>query len=303
VEKSGSRWVVLVALGGNLAIGALKFAAFAVTGSAAMMTEGIHSLVDTCDQVLLLVGQARAKRPADAEHPFGFGMETYFWGFVVALMVFFAGGAAAVWEGIEKVVSPNRLTHPGVSLAVLTGSMLFELVAFRSAYREYKRVVRGRRIRILRFVLLSKDPSLFATLLEDLASMTGLVIAAAGVIGTAYLGLAWADAAASVGIGLLLLATAMLMANETRSLIAGEAAAAPIVERATDALRQAGVEGELVGLRTLHLGPDRILAAVNWRFPDSLDRAQVKAGVQTLCRSLKDADERVCEVLFEGSSP
>ncbi|MDB5441407.1 MAG: cation transporter [Caulobacteraceae bacterium] len=299
MDRSGSRWVVLVALGGNLAVGALKFAAFAITGSTAMMTEGIHSLVDTCDQLLLLVGQARADRPADDAHPFGFGMETYFWGFVVALMVFFAGGAAAVWEGIEKVISPGRLVHPGVSLAVLAGAAVFELVSFRSAYREYRRVVRGRRIHILRFVIISKDPSLFATLLEDLASMAGLAIAAAGVIGTAYLGLAWSDAAASIGIGLLLLATAILMANETRSLIAGEAAAPPIVERLAQALREAGVEGELLGLRTLHLGPNRILTAVNWRFPEHLDRAQVRDGVETLCHSLSAADERVCEVLFE----
>lgn len=299
MEKSGSRWVVLIALGGNLAIGGMKFAAFAFTGSTAMMTEGIHSLVDTCDQALLLVGQARSGRAANDEHPFGFGMETYFWGFVVALMVFFAGGAAAVWEGLEKVITPGRLTHPGVSLAVIAGSAVFELVSFRSAYREYRRVVRGRRMHILRFVVLSKDPSLFATLLEDLASMIGLAIAALGIIGTAYLRLVWADAAASVGIGLLLLATAVLMANETRSLIAGEAAAPPIVDQATQALRKAGVQGELLRLRTLHLGPDRILAAVHWRFPDRMDRAEVQEGTQALCRSLRQADGRICEVLFD----
>jgi cation diffusion facilitator family transporter len=296
--KSDSRRVVLAALAGNVAIAILKFAAFFLTGSTAMLTEGVHSVVDTSDQGLLLLGQARAARRPNARHPFGYGMETYFWSFVVALMVFFAGGSVAVVEGVAKLLHPGPIVRPGLDLAVIAVAALFEVVTFLPAYRAYKTMIGRHRVRLLRFVTISKDPSLFATLLEDVASMIGLGLAAIGVIGAAYLGFGWADAVASIGIGVLLLASAVIMANETRSLIAGEAAAYPVVERARAALKAAGIAGSLESLRTLHLGPDKILVAVSWKFARGLTGAAMDKASRILMKALQDSDPRITEVLF-----
>jgi cation diffusion facilitator family transporter len=296
--KSASRRIVLAALAGNIAVAVLKFGAFLLTGSAAMLTEGVHSVVDTCDQGLLLLGQTRAARRPNARHPFGYGMEAYFWSFVVALMVFFAGGSVAVVGGVNKLLHPHAMTKPGINLVVIAISGVFEAVSFLPAYRQYKKMIGRRQVRLWRFVTVSKDPSLFATLLEDVASMIGLGLAALGVIGATYLGFGWADAAASIGIGVLLLASALIMANETRSLIAGEAAALPVVERAREALKTAGVAGSLEAMRTLHLGPDKILVAISWRFAKGQSGAAIDKACGVLMAALKEADPRISEVLF-----
>ncbi|RAK56886.1 cation diffusion facilitator family transporter [Phenylobacterium deserti] len=296
---SGARKVVLAALSGNLAIAVTKFVAFAFTGSTAMLTEGIHSLVDTADQVLLLVAQRRSARPANERHPFGYGMETYFWSFIVALMIFLAGGAVAIWEGAEKILHPEEVTLPWVSLGVLAASALFEGLSFRTAYREYKNIVRGRNVRLFAFLRGSKDPNVFATLLEDGAALVGLALAALGVIGSTFLGLAWADGAASIAIGLLLVSVAVFMANETRSLIAGEAAAPVIVERVLECLRERNDLGELAELRTLHLGPQNILVSIRWRFALALDRAEVEDGAAALEAAARRSDPRIAHVFFD----
>jgi cation diffusion facilitator family transporter len=295
----GARKVVLAAMGGNLAITVTKFAAFAVSGSTAMLTEGIHSAVDTGDQLLLLIGQRRAARAPDDSHPFGYGMETYFWSFIVALMVFLAGGVVAIWEGAEKILHPSPVSRPLISLGVLAASALFEGLSFRTAYREYRRIVRGRDIRLLAFLRGSKDPTVFATLLEDGAALTGLAIAALGVAGSALLGWAEADGLASVLIGVLLVLVAGFLANETRSLIAGEAVAPMIETRVREALGRAAHLGQLVRLRTLHLGPQTILVTVCWRFTGDPSLAEAEAGLAEIRADVRGADPRICDVLFE----
>src|SRR5262249_12961400 len=156
-------------------------------------------------------------------HPFGYGMEVYFWAFVVALMIFLVGGAVSIWQGWARLSHHEPIERPWISLAVLAVSALFEGSSFSVAYRAFRRTVHGRRVRLYRFLKASKDPSLFATLMEDGAAVTGLAVAALGVIAAAWLGLWWADGAASIVIGLLLTGIAIFLANETRSLIAGEA--------------------------------------------------------------------------------
>jgi cation diffusion facilitator family transporter len=295
----GARKVVLAAMGGNLAITVTKFAAFAVSGSTAMLTEGIHSAVDTGDQLLLLIGQRRAARAPDDSHPFGYGMETYFWSFIVALMVFLAGGVVAIWEGAEKILHPSPVSRPLISLGVLAASALFEGLSFRTAYREYRHIVRGRDIRLLAFLRGSKDPTVFATLLEDGAALTGLAIAALGVAGSALLGWAEADGLASVLIGVLLVLVAGFLANETRSLIAGEAAAPIIEDRVRQALARGAHLGEPLRLRTLHLGPQTILVTVCWRFRGEPPYAEAMDGLAEIARDVRSADPRVSDVLFE----
>jgi cation diffusion facilitator family transporter len=286
---------VLVALAGNVAIAITKFAAFGLTRSTAMLTEAIHSLVDSVDQLLLLIGQRRAARPPDETHPFGYGMEIYFWSFVVALMIFVLGGAVSVWEGVHKLLEPSEINDPWINLVVLAVSALFEGASFAVSYREYRRVVQGRDVRFLRFLRLSKDPNLFATLLEDGAALIGLSIAALGVVGSGWLGLAWADGAASVGIGLLLVAVAAFMANETRSLIAGEAAVPRIVEAARAALQDPRVS-EVIDLASLHLGPRSILVVVTLRFRSGLSGDEVQQAAAELSAKVRAADPRICGV-------
>ena len=300
---SHSTRVVLVALGGNLAIALTKLAAFAMTRSTAMLTEAIHSAVDTGDQLLLLVGQRRGRRAADDSHPFGYGMEVYFWSFIVALMIFMVGGALSIWEGVQKVLQPAPLTRPWINLIVLALSAGFEGASFRVAFREYRRVVRGRRVGgrevpLWRFLVISKDPNVYTTLLEDGAALAGLALAALGVVGSGWLGIAWADGAASVAIGALLVAVALFMANETRSLIAGEAAAPPIVAEARAALEGDPRIIDIVAVASLQLGPQTILLAVTLSFREGLSGADIASAAGDLVARARASDPRICDVFL-----
>jgi cation diffusion facilitator family transporter len=294
---------VLASLAGDLAIAATKFVAYVFSGSTAMLTEAIHSLVDTTDQVLLLIGQSRSSKPADPSHPFGYGMEIYFWSFIVALMVFFAGGAVSIWEGVEKVVHPRPLELPWLNLGVLAASGVFETLTFRVAYREYRRIVlapnlRAANVRFFQFLKVSKDPNLYTNLLEDSAALIGLGFAAAGVIASSWLGMAWADGAASVAIGVLLLFVALFMANETRSLIAGEAAAPPIVDAVCQLVRSDSRVAEVLDVASLHLGPQSILIALSVRFSKGLTGEELSAAAQEMVKRARAADPRVRDVFI-----
>lgn len=289
----GTKGVVYAALAGNLGVAATKFVAFALTGSTAMLTEAIHSVVDTGDQLLLLIGLARSQRPPDASHPFGYGMEVYFWSFVVALLIFSVGGAVSIWEGVQRVLHPEPPRSPWINYVVLAVSAVFEGYSFRTAWREYKTVA-PRGVSVVRFVRGSKDPSLFTALLEDGAALTGLAVAALGVAG-AQLGWAWADGAASIGIGVLLMAVAAVLGNETRSLIAGEAAAPRVVERVRSRV-EADPRVELAALRTLQLGPDSILVAADLRFGPELSRDQTTEALEAITRAVRDSDPRIRDV-------
>ncbi len=295
----GSTRVVLVALAGNLGIALTKFAAAAFTGSSAMLTEAIHSLVDTGDQVLLLIGQRRAAKPADAAHPLGYGMETYFWSFIVALMVFLLGGAVSIWQGVHKLEHPAPVQHVWVSFAVLAASAVMEGASFMAAWREYRRMVRGRRLGgggVWRFLRLSKDPNVFAVLLEDGAALTGLAVAALGVGLTAFLGWEWADGTASILIGLLLMVVALFMANETRSLIAGEAAAPDIVAEVRRRVKAEDRVLRVTDLMSVHLGPETILFAITLEFEPAGTGADIQKAVRAMITRVKAVDPRISMV-------
>lgn len=285
-----SRVVVYAALAGNAAIAATKGAAAALTGSSAMLSEAAHSIVDTLDQVMLLVGGARARRPPDATHPFGYGLEAYFWTFTVAVMVFLLGGAFSAWEGWRKLQHPEPHGAAWINYAVLAISALFEGASFAVGYRQFRK--RTRRLGLFSFIRRSKDPNLFVTLLEDGAALIGLAVAALGLAGQS-LGLAWGDAAASLAIGALLMAVAVLLASETRSLIAGEAADPVVVSAVREALD--GDEAEVAEVATLQLGPESILVAVTL---DMRDPARVERAARELTQRVRAADPRVFRVYF-----
>jgi cation diffusion facilitator family transporter len=297
----GSRRVVLAALAGNGAIALAKFVASAISASTAMLTEAIHSLVDTGDQVLLLVGQKRGEKPANATHPLGYGMEAYFWSFVVALMVFLVGGVLSIYEGARQILNPVPITYPWISLAVLAVAAAFEGTSFRVAFREYRRVVRGRPTRLWAFIKSSKDPALFSVLLEDSAALMGIGLAATGVTASSFLGISWADGAASVGVGLLLVGVAWILANETRSLIAGEAVAPIVMERLKEALGRIDCITELDEVATLHLGPRAILVALTLAFRRDSTTDMLEDAIREITKALRQADDRITYVYVRPS--
>jgi cation diffusion facilitator family transporter len=297
----GSTRVVLTALAGNGAIALAKFVAAGLSGSTAMFTEAIHSLVDTGDQLLLLIGQTRGRRKADDSHPLGYGMETYFWSFIVALMVFVLGGVLSIYQGVRHILHPEPVISPWISLGVLAVSAVFEGASFRVGYREYKRVVRGNPIRLWAFIKGSKDPGLVSVLLEDSAALIGIVLAAAGVVGASFLRLAWADGAASVAIGLLLTGVAFVLANETRSLIAGEAVAPIVMDRLKEALDRINCITHLDEIATLHLGPGAILVALTLGFRPKATSTSINAAIREITECLQATDGRIAYVYVRPS--
>jgi cation diffusion facilitator family transporter len=292
----GSTRVVYAALGGNIAIAAAKLGAYAVSGSSAMLTEAIHSLVDSADQVLLLIGRARGRRPPDAEHPFGHGMETYFWSFIVAVMVLLLGGGASLYKGVQHLMAPHAVESPGLSFGVLGLAAVFEGSSLAVGLREYKRVVRGRTVTLWNFILLSKDPSLYATLLEDSAALAGIAVAALGVLASAIFHVAWADGAASIAIGLLLTGIAAILANETRSLIAGEAVTPRVLAKLRELLRDDRRVESVDEIATMHLGPQAILVAVTLHFRPDITIAGLGDAIRELTHAMRRADERIAYV-------
>ena len=277
---ASAKTAAYAALAGNVAIALTKFAAYFITYSSAMLTEAIHSLVDSGDQGLMLFGLRRAERPPDQIHPFGYGMEVYFWSFVVAVLIFAAGGAVSILEGIAKISHPEPMRQVWVNYLVLGAAIVFEGLSFTVALREFRKAHKRRSL--WRSMQLSKDPSLFAVLLEDGAALVGLVIALAGVSASTFLDWPVADGAASIGIGCLLVLVAVFLASETRSLLIGEAAAPEIVDVVRRTLDADGRVASVPEILTLHLGPNDLLVAVTIDFLDDLPGRDIETAAQHL---------------------
>jgi cation diffusion facilitator family transporter len=256
MSAGGSSKAVLAALGANLGIAVIKFLAFAITGSASMLAEGVHSVVDSGNQGLLLLGGRRARRVATPSHPFGYGRDRYVYGFLVALMLFSAGGLFALYEGIEKVRHPHHLDSPIVAVIVLAVAMGLEGFSLRTAVRE-SRHLKGNDNWVA-FIRHAKVPELPVVLLEDVAALTGLAFAFAGVgLATVTHMPVW-DGIGTCAIGVLLIAVAIVLVIETKSLLLGESAAPAQVSAIEAAIVGEGVL-RIVHLRTMHLGPEELL--------------------------------------------
>jgi len=292
--------VIIAALLGNLAIAAAKFVAAAVTGSAAMFSEAIHSTVDSGNQLLLLYGLKRAGRPPDATHPFGYGLQLYFWVFVVAVTIFGLGAVVALIQGIEKLSDPEPVRNVVVNYIVLGLSIVFEIGSWTVAYREF-RAQRGA-LGWLAAVRRSKDPTVFAVLFEDTAALIGLVLALVGIALADLLGIPALDGVASLGIALVLAATAIFLGYESQSLLTGEAAF-PEVGQGIE--RIAAATPGVVGINevlTMHFGPQEILAALSLDFDDAVPAAAVEAAVTAIERAIKTAHPDVARVFIEARS-
>jgi cation diffusion facilitator family transporter len=296
VAQRGSRKVIYAALAGNLAIAVTKLGASLYTGSSAMLTEAIHSFVDTGNQGLLLFGLRRASRKADSRHPFGYGLELYFWSFVVALMIFALGGAFSIYEGFRKLLHPEPIESAWVNFAVLGASMVFEGISFAVGYREFH--ARFADVPLWTAIRRSKDPSTFAVLLEDSAALVGLVFALVGVAVSTWFNIPAADGAASIAIGGLLVVTAAVLANETRSLLTGESASPRVLDAARVLLeadpRVSGVEQ----IMSLHLGPSEVLLAITLRLRDDLSVDQVRLTAQELRERIEAGQPIISHVFF-----
>lgn len=300
MAATDSKTVILAALIGNTLIAISKLAAAAFTGSSAMLSEGIHSVVDTGNQALLLLGLKRAARPADARFPFGHGKEVYFWSFVVAILIFAVGAGVSLYEGLEHLRHPRQATNPMVNYVVLALAFLFEGAAWLLALRAFNRL-KGRR-GYLEAVRRGKDPSIFVVLFEDSAALLGIVIAFLGVWLSQRTGEPRFDGAASVLIGLLLGGTAIWLAVETHGLLIGESAD-PKVRDGIRRLAAARPEIEAVNeLLTLHMGPDFILVNLSVDFADALPAGTVEAVVAELNRSIKADFPRVRRLFVEAES-
>ncbi len=296
----GSKKVIYAALAGNGLIAVTKFIASAVTGSSAMLSEAIHSVVDTGNQGLLLYGIRRSNRPPDHKHPFGYGMELYFWSFVVAILIFAVGAGVSVYEGIQKLINPHPITEPYINYIVLALAMVFESCAWWIAYREFGKY-RGK-FGLFEAIRLSKDPTIFTVLFEDTAALLGLVVAFFGVGSAHFLQIHWADGVASVVIGLVLAGTAVLLAYETKGLLIGEAAEPALIEAVKKMVSSVGSIKNINELRTMHLGPDDILLAISLDFRDNLTSGQVEKTIFELEKEIKSTFGSVKRLFIEVQS-
>ena len=296
----GSTKAVLAALGANLGIAVAKFGGALYTGSAAMLAEGVHSVVDSFNQLLLLFGMKRAERPADARHPFGYSREIYFWSFVVAVLLFTAGGVVAIYEGWQKLADPHPVESPIVNYVILTGAILLEAASFRVALKEFRKVAGDRHWWTA--VTEAKDPVLFTVLFEDSAAMLGLVIALGGLLAADLLAMPMLDGISSIVIGVVLILASILLARETKGLLVGEAAAPEVVE---EIRRLICAEPHVKGVRdinSVHLGPHDIVVTACVDFEDSVPAGEVERVAAGLSARVRTAFPDVSHLFLAPTS-
>ena len=295
-----SKKAIYAALIGNAMIAVTKFAAAIHTGSSAMMSEGIHSLVDTGNQLLLLYGIKRANIPASSAFPFGHGKEIYFWSFVVAMLIFALGGAVSIYKGWTHLAHPTSIDNLFINYAVLGFALVFEGVALWVAFKEFnlRRGSRG----IIRAIIGGKDPTLFVVIFEDSAALLGLLIAMGGLVMYQITGNPVFDALASIGIGVVLVLTALVLALESKSLLIGESADPEVVDSIRGILEVDDTIRSVNEVATLHMGPDFIVVTISVDFIDTLSSGQVESAVTGFTKKIKATEPRIQRVFIEAES-
>lgn len=298
--SASSKKVIYAALAGNTLIALTKFAAAAFTGSAAMLSEGIHSLVDTGNQGLLLYGMRQAKKPPEPRFPFGHGKEIYFWSFVVAILIFALGSGVSVYQGIHHVLEPETMTDPMVNYVVLGLALLFEGFSWYFALTEFTKA-KGK-WGYIEAVQRGKDPTLFMVLFEDSAAMLGLLVAFVGILLSQITGVAQFDGIASIIIGLILGGTAVWLAYETKGLLIGESANTRVVEGIRE-IANANREVEHVNeVLTMHMGPNFILVNLSIKFRDDIAAEQLEGTIATIDKKIKQAFPNVKRIFMEAEA-
>ena|SRR6266550_7775691 len=297
---SASRKVIYAALVGNLMIALTKFAAAWWTGSSAMLSEGVHSVVDTSNQLLLLYGISRARKPPDEDHPLGYGRELYFWSFIVALLIFSLGAGVSFYQGVVHIRAPVHISDPVVNYLVLAVSFVFEGATFLIALKEFNKT-RGS-LGYIEAVHRSKDPPSFLVLFEDSAALIGIAIAFFGTLGADVLRMPVLDGLASIGIGIVLAATATFLARESKALLIGEGARGHTMRSIRRiAAEQPGVE-RVNDLVTVHLSPDQVVAALSLEFKDELNTPQIEQAVAAIERRICSQHPEVFTIFVKPQS-
>lgn len=295
---AGSKKVIIAALIGNTLIAITKFFAAIVTGSSAMLSEAIHSLVDTGNQILLLHGIKQSTKPADEKFPFGHGKEIYFWSFIVAILIFALGGGISIYEGIQHLLHPVEMKNPMINYIVLGLAMLFEGGAWAFALREFSRA-KGK-WGYIEAVQRAKDPSIFVVLFEDSAAMLGLLVAFVGIALAQYTGFLYFDGIASIIIGLILIGTAIWLAYETKGLLIGESANSNVVKGIRMILQSSPIVDQVNEVLTMHMGPDFILANLSVDFKNSVTADEVERTIAVLDRAIKQQYPQVKRIFIEA---
>jgi len=298
--SSSSKLSLYGGIAANVAIAVSKFVAAYITGSSAMLSEGIHSLVDTGNGGLLLYGMSRSQRPADAQHPFGHGKELYFWALIVAVLIFAIGGGMSFYEGVEHLKHPAPITDPTWNYWVLGLSLLFEGISCFLAFKAFN-ADRGD-TGFWETLRRSKDPSVFAILLEDLAALLGLVIALAGVYLGHLLNDPYLDGAASIAIGVLLVCVALFLIYKTKRLLVGTGVDAATLANLERIARAAPQVREIRSPLTMYLGPNDVIMALDVDFADDLTSTQVAVAVEHLQDAIRAEHPEVQRIFIEAKN-
>ena len=296
-----TKLVIYVAIAGNLAIAFVKFIAAALTGSSAMLSEGIHSLVDTGNQLLLLLGVNRSRKPADSKHPFGYGKELYFWSLIVAIMLFGVGGGMTIYEGVTHILEPRPLEEPFWAYVILGVSMLMEGISWTFAIRAL--LAEKGKHSLWQTLRRSYDPSVLTVLLEDTAALIGLMVAFAGIYLAHRFSNPYFDGAASVVIGVILCIVSIILARESKGLLVGEAATPEVVESVTSlALNEPAVVA-VNQVLTLVFGPEEVLLNIEAQFVPLLRVSELAKVVSRLEVTIQQYHPRVKRIFIEVAPP
>jgi len=295
-----SKVAIFAAIAGNLAIAATKLIAAFFSGSSAMLSEGIHSLVDTGNGLLLLVGLKKSKKPADTKHPFGHGKELYFWPFVVATLIFALGGGMSVYEGVTHLMHPATHTDATWNYVVLGFAFVFESISSIFAFRAFRKELKGQGA--LRAIHASKDPTSFTVLFEDTAALLGLVVAFVGIFLGQVFHSPYFDGSASIVIGLILASVAVFLAYETKGLLIGEG----VNPETLDDLRSiAGADPAVQEVRkslTMHFGPHEVLLTLDILFRNELTAEEITSAVNRIEASIRGKYPEIKHIFIEAKS-
>jgi len=297
---SSRKFVIIAALLGNSLIAITKFIAASVTSSSAMFSEGIHSLVDTGNQILLLYGLKQAKKPADERFPFGHGKEIYFWSFVVAILIFAVGAGVSIYEGVHRLFDPKPINNVMINYIVLSLAILFEGAAWYFALREFTRA--EGKWGYLEAVQRGKDPSLFVVLFEDSAAILGLLVALIAIFLAQTTGIYAFDGIASIIIGLILAGTAAWLAYETKGLLIGECANTHVVNGIKKIAKSHAKIGHINEILTMHMGPDFILVNISVDFIDPTSANEMEIIVANLDKAIKNKFPNVKRIFIEAEA-
>ncbi len=302
MSTGGSKFTIYASILANVLIAVMKFIASIFTGSSAMLSEGIHSLIDTVNGLLLLLGIKRSKKGPDRLHPFGHGKEIYFWSFIVSILVFSLGGGVAIYEGIHHIIDPAEISdHTNIlwNYGVLIGAIFFEGASLIVALKEFRKVhPTGYKSALVE----SKDAASIAVIIENGAAVAGLIIALIGVTLAYFLGEPIYDAAASILIGILLVYVAFFMASETKHLLIGEAASEKDIAMINDIVSKYKQIDYFGNIRTMHLGPDEIMAGMEVNFKDNIPVTELENTVKNIKNEIKKANPKFTHIYVESDS-